>query len=242
MVRRERLFLQVAKALKARILNGQIAPGDKLKSEPELAAEFNVSRSTVREALGYLETQGMLIRRHGVGSFVIRQQDAIVTGLERMESFTDTIRRSGHRAEDKVLHVVEVVLADDVALAMGLPPGSPGYEVKSLRTSDGVPVILTADFLSAALVQDIGVLQARKKYESLLEFLEVEMGIRADHALLHLSAVPASGEVATILEVAAGFPLVYLTGLVRDRSGRPIYYSRNFFRSDKYRFALIRRK
>ena len=64
----------LADALRARILTRELRTGQKLPVEPDLADEYNVSRSTVREALRVLASQGLIITSRGVlgGSFVAR--------------------------------------------------------------------------------------------------------------------------------------------------------------------------
>ncbi|HHV79561.1 MAG TPA: GntR family transcriptional regulator [Firmicutes bacterium] len=241
MARRDRLYLGVVEELTSRIRSGRIKPGEKLKSEPELAGEFNVSRGTIREALGCLEFRGLIARTHGIGSFVVGQPHEVTAGLEKMESFTQTIRRTGHTAGDRVIGITEIGLSKEVAYAMGLGNGTTGYEIRSVRTLDGVPVILTVDVLRGDLLKDAKVLELRKNHESLLEFLEDELGITVGYSLMSLEALRAFGDLAALLEIPEGFPLVHLEGVVRARDGMAIYHSSNYFRSDKYRFNLVRR-
>ncbi|MGB9867610.1 MAG: GntR family transcriptional regulator [Bacillota bacterium] len=240
MARRERLYVSIANELAAKIINRELKAGERLKSEPELAEQFNVSRVTIREALGYLENKGMITRRHGLGSFVVGAGHLVAAGLEKMQSFTETIRKAGHVAEDRVLSTSQVNLDPRLAKALEVDPGSPGYLIRSVRTADGTPVILTEDVLRGDLIEDPAFLENRKKHESLLDFLEKELGIRVSYSVMSLSAVQASEEVASTLDVEPGYPLVYLEGVVRDKANRPIYYSTNFFRSDKYQFTLVR--
>jgi len=239
---REPFYLVVANQLGKRILNGEIGPGEKLPTEAELCAEYDVSRATVREALGQLESRGLITRRHGIGSFVVGSvDDEVVAGLERMESLTETIRRMGHEASDRVAAIEKVKLDGTLAERLKVPVGSLGYLIKSIRTSNGVPVNFSRDALRGDVVTDEAVLQARSRYESLLEFLEAELGIKVNYSLMYLEAVEAQGEAAKMLELPTGYPVVHLQGLVRDRNGQGIYYSSNYFRSDKYKFMLVRR-
>lgn len=242
MARRDRLYMGVVTEITSRIHGREYRPGEKLPSEPDLAEQFNVSRSTIREALGNLEVQGLIARRHGIGSFVVGVDDGIGAGLERMESFTDTIRRAGHSAEDRVISIEPVHLGDEVAAAMRDAPGAVGYEIKSLRFSDGTPVIFTVDTLRGEIVRGReDVLELRRKHESLLSFLQQAFGIKPCYSLMNLSAVNAPPGVALDLQVSENHPLVRLEGVVRDREGSIIYHSVTFFRSDKYRFLLVRR-
>ncbi|MCR4398793.1 MAG: GntR family transcriptional regulator [Firmicutes bacterium] len=242
MTRRDRLYVSVVRDLEARIRGGSLGPGEKLPSEPELARKFGVSRMTVREALGYLENQGLIAKRHGIGSFVMGADHEVAAGLEKMESFTETIRRSGHEAADRVISIDPVRLPKSMGVGGSDSQAEAGYRITSLRTSDGIPVILTIDTIRGDLLRGReSVLEARARYESLIEFLDREMGIRPCYSVMNLAAVEATEEVAELLRVPRGYPLVHLDGVVRDRSGGPIYHSSSFIRSDKYSLALVRR-
>ncbi|MEJ5226054.1 MAG: GntR family transcriptional regulator, partial [Anaerolineales bacterium] len=71
------------------------APGTRLPSEPELAKKLGVSRATLREAMRAFETQGLIRRRQGAGTFVVGQPPVIESGLEVLESMLTLARRSG---------------------------------------------------------------------------------------------------------------------------------------------------
>ena len=64
------LSVRIADDLAEQITNGRYRPGDKLPSEPELAVDLNVSRTTLREALRILSTRGLVEVRRGIGTFV----------------------------------------------------------------------------------------------------------------------------------------------------------------------------
>ena len=70
-------------------------PGDRLPTEPELARQLGVSRATLREAMRTFETQGLLLRRQGVGTFVVRPTQILDTGLEVLESIDTQAKRTG---------------------------------------------------------------------------------------------------------------------------------------------------
>ena len=72
-----------------------IEPGGKLPSEPELALKLGVSRATLREAMRAFEEQGLIRRRQGVGTFVVRHQQVIDAGVEVLESIESIAARMG---------------------------------------------------------------------------------------------------------------------------------------------------
>lgn len=234
------LYSRLVEALQEKIVRGEVLSGEPLPSEAEMADGFGCSRATLREALHVLETKGWIVRRHGIGSFVARRE-LILTGLERLESFSETIRRSGHDARDIVLELAEVVPSPEVRRALELADDEVARGIRSLRTADGCPVIYCDDVISPAIVDSLPSLERRRERESLIEFFSKDCGLRIGSALLSVLAAPAEGQVANILQVPPGAPLLVLKGPAYDQVGRPLYFSTNYVRTDRYQFTVVRR-
>ena len=121
------LYVQISDMLGELIQNEVYKPGEKLPSEEELAGLLGVSRPTLRVAIGYLESQGLLVRRHGVGTFISRSQADHITGegLEVIETVCDLADRLG-LSYARVLWNIEYVpanekLADLLKIKRGKP-------------------------------------------------------------------------------------------------------------------------
>lgn len=93
------LHVQLAHGLRERLREGEWQTGERLPTEEQLAAEYKVSRSTVRGALQLLETQGRTRTRHGLGTFVASFGQHIRTGLQGLQSISETIRSHGYEPE-----------------------------------------------------------------------------------------------------------------------------------------------
>lgn len=241
---RQPLYRQVAAQIIEQIEDGRLGEPAKLPSEADLARRYGVSRPTLREALGALEREGFIAKVHGIGTFVRRRAAIIETGLENFESYTDTIRRQGHKAEDRVLEVTEGPLSQFGLEKYGTPDAK-AISIESLRLADGKPVIFCQDVLSpryASRTTPDDVLAARSQVESMLEYLQPDRDCQLSHAQLSVRAVPAPDEVAERLELTPGFPVLCLTGPSFDVQGNLVYYSRNYFDTDIYAFSFVRRR
>ena len=98
------------------IKGGKLQPGEKLPSVESLTEILGVSRSTVREALANLETQGLIVRKQGSGTFVSHSSgQGFIGGLERIEPFRMVAKRAGLQSEVIYRHVSQVI--PDAALA-----------------------------------------------------------------------------------------------------------------------------
>lgn len=232
------LSKRLAEDLRYEILSGRFAAAERLPGEAALARQCGVSRATLREALRALEQEGLVSRRHGVGAFINRH---ITARLDRLENFGEAIRRTGRPSEDRILGVREVTVAGETADLLGVPPGTPGVLIQSLRLADGEPVLYCENVLPLALVGSVEAAERRRKYESLLDFLRLELRICADHSLVSLRAVGAPPAVAPMLEVAPGTPLLDVAGAVYDVAGRPVSTSASYIRSDRLVFTILRR-
>jgi DNA-binding transcriptional MocR family regulator len=94
-IRREDLVQRVANALREQILSGQLSAGAKLMPEAEFARNLSISRPSLREAIRILAREGLIVVKHGVGTFITNETKPILGSLELMRSMTDMIRASG---------------------------------------------------------------------------------------------------------------------------------------------------
>jgi GntR family transcriptional regulator len=232
------LSKRLAEELRREILMGRFAVADRLPSEAVLARQCGVSRATLREALRALEQDGLLSRRHGIGAFINRH---VTARMDRFEDFDEAIRRAGRRAEDRVLHIAQVTAAGETADLLGVPPGTPGVLLQSVRLGDGEPVLYCENVLPLALVGSLEAAERRRRYESLRDFLREELHIRADHSLVSVRAVGAPPAVAPVLEVPPEAPLLHVVGAIYDVAGRPLATSASYIRSDRLVFTVVRR-
>lgn len=73
------MYEQLAAHLAARIETGQLAAGDRLPAEKDLAAEYGVAYHTVRSAVGLLRERGLVVTLHGLGTFVAGKDEGPAT-------------------------------------------------------------------------------------------------------------------------------------------------------------------
>jgi GntR family transcriptional regulator len=238
---RVRAFQHLHETLRRQILAGELRDGARLPAEEQLASRFGVSRVTVREALSVLADEGLILRHHGVGSFVSPHATKISAGIEKLGSFTEALRYRA-KAADVVVGIQEIALGADLATALDVAAGRRAFEIRSVRSVDGTPGIYCVDVLSPDVVSDRQVLERRYECESLLDFLQQAAGIDIRALPMSIEAASAAGEIAERLEIAPGTPLVHLHGAGFSGSSRPVYYSSNFFRTDIVRLTLVRRK
>ncbi|GMQ94881.1 MAG: GntR family transcriptional regulator [Acidimicrobiia bacterium] len=235
----EPLYQRAIEAVIEFIGDQRYQPGGRLPSENDLAAELGISRPTLREALTELQTQGVIERRRGVGTFVAEEKPASLRpGIERLRSFRSLSQSAGVSFARSSWSVQEAFADEDVASALGVRLGEPVVYVRTTATASEIPA---ATFGTYILPKYVNVDRLRAYSSgSLLDFVIEAGSPKLHHTNTELSATDASGSVSVWLDVPDGTPVLGLAEIFFDRSGRSVMYSRNYFLTTQVSFNLVR--
>lgn len=228
------VYVQVAQGLRERIESGDLPGGAALPAERELAAHLNISRVTVRQALALLAEQGLLIRRHGSGTFVSRRHTASHS-LGLLSSFSTDVNARGQRPGAQVLNFDLARPTPHEAMTLGLSPSSNVYRIRRLRTADDEPLAVEESTLPAELVGHM--VAADVTDASLYAFLAARQ-VHPQRAIRHLRAVNAEPTLARLLRVKPGTALLVTERVSWTAQGQPIEYARAHYRGDRYDFVM----
>lgn len=223
-----------------RVLQGEITgvlkPHQMLPPERELAARFQVSRMTVRQALRALADDGLIYAVRGVGTFVTEPK---VSKDLALSSFSDDMRARGLRPGSRLLDVSLVDSDAAVATDLGIEPGSPAYRVERLRTADDIPVAHEQAYLPARLFPHLDRLDLDG---SLYELMERRYRIRVERAAQTTRAVNLGKHLADLLGVPPRMAALHVRRIGIDAMGRIVERADTLYRGDRYDFsATIRR-
>ncbi len=214
-------------------------PGDRLPSEPQLAANLGVSRATLREAMRIFETQGRIHRRQGVGTFVVHPSHVIETGLEKLESIMTVAEGMGLSVQVGD-YQIEVRPADEKELAaLELPAGSNVLQIIWVIETSDRPVAYLVDILPEGIldVKDV----EREFVGSVLDLMLARRDIQLSTSRTEISAVSAKPEVARALGIQRGDVVVYFEATLFDDSGQVVDYSYSYYLPGFFRFHVVRR-
>lgn len=239
--RPESLYREVAAELRRRISSGDWGSDTPLPSEDALAAELGVGRSTIREAMRGLEHEGMISRRQGVGTFVSAHAHRISGNITAIEFFVDAIEKAGYEARLKTLAVQRISVVDHVWSALELPAGEGAWRLDNLYLANSRPAILTRSVIPTSVVPSTFDLKNDFQNRLVREYLRERWGVTVDYAVLDLEACAASDDVAMVLEVSPGYPLLSLSGFAVDTAGKRPYYLDAFINTALYKFSVLRR-
>ena len=224
------LYQQIYEGIKASIEAGEYAAGQRIPSEQELCAEFSASRITIRRAIEDLCNNGFLVKKQGVGTFVSKthfSRQLRRTG-HGLISFTDMCLAQGLKPAGRVIGRQIVPIREDERRFFDLGKDALLLYVQRIRTADGVPIyeentFLPYDEFKSMMTSDL-------ENVSIFDAIEASSGRRpVSNNRLTLEAVAASAERASLLQVPAKAPLLYMNAHFLDKDGQPIAIARQYY-------------
>ncbi len=213
--------------------------GRRLPSEPVLAQQLGVSRATLREAMRTFETQGLIRRKQGSGTYVTHPSTVIKTGLETLESLETVARRFGLEVSLGAWNLESRQALPDECQALSLEDGCEVVSVTRVMHAEDRPVaylidVLPADVLSPEEVQE-------NFTGSVLDMLIHRSDLSLISSRTEINAVNASPEVARALGIQRGDVLLRFIAYLYTSSGRIVDYSHSYFLPGYFHFHVVRR-
>lgn len=211
------LYIQVREALREQIESGLLNPGERLPSEEELAAQFGVSRMTVRQGVSDLTDEGLLYRRRGIGTFVT--QFHVERDHNRLTDFFETARAEGFKAEVRLLSREVIAAKLMIANELGLQENEPVVRIQSLRLAGNVPVTIYDEYVPYKLRPELLTEDLRSR--AAWQILE-ESGLVIKRAVQVIEARGADEEIAVLLDIEEDSPILFKNRVIYAEDGSPV--------------------
>jgi GntR family transcriptional regulator len=216
------LYFQIANVLQARIFAGTLPPGAPIGSEKELAAEFGVSRITVRKALDVLRADGLLNVERGRGTFVADTPRPVAPTA--LHLFLDDILARGDTLEVVRDEQTEVAATLEVARALKVGPGAKVVRIRRRMLPSDRDARGTSIWLTYFLTRQTWRLLSPLRRGSLLQQIDRTPGLRLAQGHEVIQAVAADADTAAWLEVAPGTAILRRQREYQTVSGRTIVF------------------
>jgi GntR family transcriptional regulator len=228
------LYHQLKVNLAEQIERGVLKPGDKVPSEAELGEQFQISRTTVRQALGELVNQGLLTRIQGRGTFVA--QPRIQQRLSQLTGFTQDMHSRGKQPAAKILALQAAQATPEQAAALHLAPGERVVLLKRLRLADELPMAVE----TSCLRWDVAAPLLAEPFadRSLYAWLREQRGVIPTRARQQMEAIGCPQAEARLLALRKGSPVLHIHRASFDQFGRPFEAVESYYRGDCYLFQV----
>lgn len=225
------LYFQVAAQLEQAIESGALEPGFRLTNEIAMADELGLSRPTMRRAIQELVSKGLLVRKRGVGTQVVRGGVRREVGLT---SLYDDLASTGQRPRTKVLCNEVAEAPDDVAVELGVASGTPVVHLERLRFASGEPLAILCNWLPEWVVSAT---DEELEENGLYEIVRAK-GTHLRIARQRIGARGATAREAQQLGTVEGGPLLTMSRTCWDDQGRVVEYGDHVYRPENYSFAV----
>ena len=230
-------YEQIAEILEKKIRDGEWEIGQKLPGELELAKEYHVGRSTIRETLNMLQQKGMIDKRHGSGTYVKENKQRLENQILFLSSTGQMIESAGYHA-GSVFYGVSHETPDLVFTEKLKLSGQDKIVVMNReRTANGVPVVFSYNVFPEKLV---GAMFDEGLNGSIFQLLEEQCGVRIAYADTQLKGVNSNNAWDEQALVYLGEPVVLLEQLHVAEDGRPVLFSFDYIRTDIMSLSLRR--
>jgi GntR family transcriptional regulator len=237
------LYLQVERRIEDLLLRGLYKAGDRIPPEAELVTALGVSRVTVRAGVARLVERGVLKRRQGSGTFLVRPPEGarLAAGLERLETYTVHAGRLGLKLASSDLAIEASGARAEEAAALEVGEGTPLAKVSRVLLIEGEPAAWMVDVVPESIV-GVSVVRERFRPDAMLLDLLVSEGVPVGYSQMSIGAVMAGpddgiGQKLRLKSASAALTLIqtmYLT------SGRPAQWSRDTFLPGKLDLHVVR--
>ena len=228
------LYRQIKALLVQSLERGEWKPGELIPSEIDLAARFQVSQGTVRKAIDELAAEHMLLRRQGKGTFVATHHEARVR--YRFLRLAPDEENEGSRPESRILECRRVRPPAEIARVLELRAGETAVFIRRVLSFNGIPTVADDIWLPGSVFRGLTLELLTAKRTPLYGLFETQFGVSMVRADEKLRAVAASGEIAGLLGIAAGTPLLQVERVSYTYGDRPMEVRRGTYLTNRYHY------
>lgn len=230
------LYYRVFRTLERRIRDHRYKDGERLPSEDELCREFGASRITIRQAVGRLVDLGLVTRRRGSGTFVHALPEEPRPETVRFNAALEDLFAQVETVSTKSAQITEELPALDVRRLLGLDEGTQVVVVRRVRAFRDQVFSLTTNYLPVHLRAKLS--ESDLYRYPLLQLLEERLHVDFRYADQLMEARLADEDVARMLGIGFGDPVLFVERLMYAEGPRPFEVVRSYYRADVYRYQL----
>ena len=229
------LHINISQQIQQQILDGEYSPGDKLPSERELIAIYQVSRITIRKAIANLVQQGLVVTHQGKGAFVSEREKVTYTLSSPLIFLERDLAKKGISLSLQNLSFELVTPSKKVQDILNLPPTNPvTYLQKKLLLIDNVVGGVDITYILPEIGSELATeLQAKMTFPVLEKH-----NYKIDRVTAIIECTNANLELSKYLEVPLGHPLLVYRHTAYTKENRAILHGETISRGDRFCYAV----
>lgn len=228
------LYLQILNYIRHQILSGGLKPGDAIPPESELCKTYNISRTTVRQALDILAEENLIVRRRGKGTIVSSQK--LNRDLNHLYSFSEDMRFMGLTPSSKVLEQLIMKAPKEIIETLMLNSDLDIFKLTRVRYADNEPILMENTYIPHYLCPDIE--KENFTNHSLYTVLRLKYNLDLDKAVETYEAVKQTKFSAKQLACSPGDPAFNIQRTAYLADGMPFEFTDSIVRSEKCIFKV----
>ncbi len=223
------IYKSIADRLRIRLNSADYSIGSPLPAEIRLAEEFGVSRMTIRKAVDLLVSWGLVVRRHGSGTYVAKKD--VHHETTNLTGFVEIMRTQGKEVVSEVLEFVVMPAPPAIASQLRINIDERIYYSRRVRVVDGKPLMVEDSYMPVKLFRNLSVAHLEG---SKFSYIEDECHIIVCGNYESLTPVLADRKMAKLLNINELTPILRITSLSYSDSGDFINYSVMFRNASEY--------
>lgn len=220
--------------------NGRFAHSDRLPSEVELAEQYGVSRSVIRDVLADLEREGYVERGRGVGTVINRDIVQLKTRMDLKFEYNNIVRATGAVPSTDGVRLYQQPADEEQAEKLSVDLGSPLIVCEKRILASGRPVIYSVDHIPEFMFSNTD-WQALDWSSPVFDLLEEQSGIVVDTSITRVAAVNGPAQIREKLQLEPEEALIRMEEIGYYKLSRPIIHSFGFYTS-YFDFTMLRKK
>lgn len=227
------LTYQLMMIIKRNIASENLKPGSQLPTEEELCTVYNISRSTVRNALAELEEEGLIDRVRGKGTFI--SQNKLRRKMEQVYSFTHEMINLGLSPTSKILEFEKVECGDMTGI-FALSAEDFLHKIMRVRMANNEPLLLETTYIPMKYYG--GLTREKLDNKSLYDLLSHEAGIYPNNAEETYESIAMEKNICELLDCQPRTPGFFIERFTRLPNGKVYELTQSFMRGDRSKIVL----
>lgn len=226
-------YQQIYKQIKEQILQEAYPTGSTLPTEMQLTQEFSASRDTIRKALQLLADDGLISKKQGSGSQVLKR-DQIHFPVSKLTSYQELVQASGLSSKTNVINLDNIIIDQTLSNLTGFPKGSRVWRVVRQRVVDNIASVLDIDYLHKDLVPKLSREMAE---QSIYAYLENQLDLTIAAAAKEITIDQANDRDKILLDIGSDKHVVRIRSKVYLSDQRQFQFTESRHKLDKFTFV-----